>query len=621
MSLPIASAESAAHQSLGLRCLAPQALPARILAIPFRGAMDMNNLDPAGQYKCLFKHFFRRFFDFDAISSPQIDSVEKNALTFQIVALVVLPSAVISMLFFQKYAMYTYRPTIERDLATLTDKCLLLSLSMILLGFIAVFEWDMLFPDRKDYQILTPFPVATRTIFFSKIAALGAFLLIFTAAVNILPALFFPNAVLANNGVAYRIFGKRTPVSLILRYIASHGASILLANLFIFLSAISLQGILLMIVPKRLAPAASRCVRFFCLLLLLCALFSFFQISRVDQLIYSAMPITAWYPPIWFVGIYETLLGSHDPVLGDLSGRAILALVLSAALSILSYAVCYRRFLRRSIESGRGVSRSSAAIRSAGNFVLDRWLLRQSDARASFHFVGQTIFRSSRHVLYLGTFFVVGFAIAALELATAIFGGDRVLTGRLAILSIPLVLSFFLLVGMRVSFAIPAELEANWLFRIAPIQRIRGSHKGLRRFMIFVIIIPLFVIVGLLYGLFWNWQEVLLHLAYCVTLSLILMELLFARFPKIPFTCSYVSGKAQIVILWPFYVLGFQCFGYAAASLEIWLRHDSYRYLLFYVISAALLLILAQHNRRSGGRGMRFEELPDRSPIYLDLKN
>jgi len=81
---------------------------------------------------------------------------------------------------------------------------------MILLGFITVFEWDMLFPDRKDYLILTPMPVTTRTVFNAKFAALAAFLLAFTVAINLFPTFLFPNAVLANNGFAYKVLGKTT---------------------------------------------------------------------------------------------------------------------------------------------------------------------------------------------------------------------------------------------------------------------------------------------------------------------------------------------------------------------------------------------------------------------------
>ncbi|MBP1609071.1 MAG: hypothetical protein H6Q04_1306 [Acidobacteria bacterium] len=36
----------------------------------------MDNPNPTSQYKYLVKHFFGRFFDFEAISSPKIDSIE-----------------------------------------------------------------------------------------------------------------------------------------------------------------------------------------------------------------------------------------------------------------------------------------------------------------------------------------------------------------------------------------------------------------------------------------------------------------------------------------------------------------------------------------------------------------
>ena len=54
-----------------------------------------------------------------------------------------------------------------------------LSISMIVMGFIMVFEWEALFPDRRDYQILTPLPIRFSTLFLAKAAALGIFLGIF----------------------------------------------------------------------------------------------------------------------------------------------------------------------------------------------------------------------------------------------------------------------------------------------------------------------------------------------------------------------------------------------------------------------------------------------------------
>jgi hypothetical protein len=154
---------------------------------------------------------------------------------------------------------------------------------------------------------------------------------------------------------------------------------------------------------------------------------------------------------------------------------------------------------------------------------------------------------------------------------------------------------------------------------IADLQ-IKSNHEGVRKFLIGAIIVPLFVLVGLFYGLIWDWKFVLLHVGYGVMLSLILMELLFSQFPKIPFTCSYLPGAARIVVLWPLYILAFRCFGYAAANLEIWLLGNTHRFLYFYGPAAVLLLILVRRNIQSAASTIRFEEESGRAPTYLDLR-
>lgn len=574
----------------------------------------------------MVRHFFGRFFDFEAISSPQVDSIEKNTLTVQFLAMMVLPGVVSCLLMINKYGRLSYRPAIERDLASLTDKCILLSLSMILIGFIAVFEWDMLFPDRKDYQILTPMPVKARSIFLSKCVALAAFLLAFTVAIDFGPTFLFPNAVLTNNSIAHRLLGKTIPLYVIVRYIISHAICMLLANIFVFFSAVSLQGIILALTPSRLAPSLSRWARFFCLVSLLGSLFCLPGISAIDQLIHTGDPVVAYCPPLWFVGVYEVLLGSHEAVMWGLAMRALVALIIAGALSLLTYAICYRRFITRSIESGGGILRRDAAIRSAGNFILDNWCLRKSINRASYHFVAQTIFRSPRHILHIGTYLALGISIAVVGLADQFVDGnfDR------AMLSIPLILSFFLLVGMRVIFAIPIDLESNWLFRLAPIQQAGNTYPGVRKFLIFSIILPVYVAAGLFYGLFWSWDLAVLHVCFGVMLSLLLMQLLFYRFPKIPFTCSYLPSAARSIFLYPFYFFGFTCFAYAAAHLEIWLASAPHRFLYFFGIAAVLILFLIRRTAElfvhfelldpDEGK-ICFEERSDVAPVYLDLKS
>jgi len=303
-------------------------------------------------------------------------------------------------------------------------------------------------------------------------------------------------------------------------------------------------------------------------------------------------------------------------VLWGLSGRAFSALAVSGALSILTYAICYRRFMRRSIESGSGILRKDGIIRRAGNFILDNWFLRKSLNRAAYHFVAQTVFRSPRHILHIGTYLAVGLSIAG----TGLTGKFIIGNSDTAILSTPLILSFFLLVGMRGIFAIPVDLDSNWLFRLAPIERAGSAHAGVGRFLIFAIIVPVYVLAGLLYRLFWSWDAAVLHVCFGVTLSLLLMQLLFYRFSKIPFTCSYFPGPSRSIFIYPFYFLGFASFAYGAAHLEVWLAYDCHRFLYFYGLAALASLLMRRTADPDEGK-IRFEEKSEVAPICLDLRS
>jgi hypothetical protein len=160
--------------------------------------------------------------------------------------------------------------------------------------------------------------------------------------------------------------------------------------------------------------------------------------------------------------------------------------------------------MRSSIEHGTGNFRRAAYLRTAGNFLLDRCFLRKPEDRATFHFVGQTLFRSPRQVLYIGVFLAIGISaaiIAAMELISAVHGKNQSMTGSLdkALLLGPRLVAFFLLIGMRVCFAVPVDLDANWLFRLCPKQQTKRQNKGVRKFLVGGLILPLFLFSGLFY--------------------------------------------------------------------------------------------------------------------------
>ena len=49
-----------------------------------------------------------------------------------------------------------------RDLASLGEKEFFICFSMTVMGLVTVIEWEMLFPDRRDYANLTPLPIRLR---------------------------------------------------------------------------------------------------------------------------------------------------------------------------------------------------------------------------------------------------------------------------------------------------------------------------------------------------------------------------------------------------------------------------------------------------------------------------
>ena len=135
----------------------------------------------------------------------------------------------------------------------------------------------------------------------------------------------FPNAILVNN--APFIYG--------LGYMACHGLSVLLGSGFKFLSAIAVQGILLILFPANIALSISRRYSIFMFDAAFLRTYSTFPESdRFTSSMPGIGPIAPFWPPIWFLGVYEVLLGSRDPVMLNLAVRAINSTALSWGLYV-----------------------------------------------------------------------------------------------------------------------------------------------------------------------------------------------------------------------------------------------------------------------------------------------
>jgi hypothetical protein len=190
-----------------------------------------------------------------------------------------------------------------------------------------------------------------------------------------------------------------------------------------------------------------------------------------------------------------------------------------------------------------------------------------------------------------------------------------------SLLSVPLVLSFFLLSGMRFVFTLPAELRANWVFQLSDADGRKECLAGVRKAMFAFGITPLLLSLFPVYVFLWGWSGAIFHSFYDAVLSLLLIEVLLFRFHKIPFTCSYLPGKANITGLWFVYGIGFATYAYSMATLEARILQDGWRMALGYLLGAlAVMLVYLYRNRAlSEGFNLVFEEQPEPAVRTLNL--
>ncbi len=97
------------------------------------------------------------------------------------------------------------------------------------------------------------------------------------------------------------------------------------------------------------------------------------------------------------------------------------------------------------------------------------------------------------------------------------------------------------------------------------------------------------------------------------------MEVLLAGFAKLPFTCSYVPGKANIKALWPVYTLAFLAYVSSLSGFELWILREPSRMVWLFVFAAVCKAGVLFYRRRLRPEDLLlvFDERPE--PVVRTL--
>jgi hypothetical protein len=236
----------------------------------------------ATPFSALVRHSLGRIFHGGERSNPgDLD------LGFGVVlGMLALPGVLASLFLMDKYGslFQVLRGDLNFDpyAASLPDEYFFIVLSMVVSASVAVWKWDSLFPDRRDYSNLAPLPISHRSFLLANLCALGILATVLSIDVNAASTLLFP-AVVANS---------RSSVSFYALFLGAHFVGVSIASVFGFLFVLCVLGALIWILPPRFFHRFSMYSRFAIVVALLALIATSFALSPLINL--SGLASQVW---------------------------------------------------------------------------------------------------------------------------------------------------------------------------------------------------------------------------------------------------------------------------------------------------------------------------------------
>ncbi|MGE5814342.1 MAG: hypothetical protein ACM36C_07640 [Acidobacteriota bacterium] len=537
----------------------------------------MPMLDANSPVRLLSVQFFRRFFDNDLVS-PDGDGHEQLSAILGIVA---VPGLVVTTMLLFFYTSPLLSPG-ERMLTALPHKFLLFGCSVCVMALVTSIEWDALSLDARDHAILGPLPLSRRVIVVSKLAALVAFAGLFSAATNIIPAVAFPLVFLTSVPISLHAAGW---------VLIIHASISLLASLFGFVAILALREGLRVVMGRRLFRVISAPLQFCTVLALTSALLLVPFVSRntVMDWLQHQQTVARLLPPLWFVGLEETLTASTvlgapgmdapsagrfwtlrrdrvargtyhavTPAFHELAETAVSAAVACAGLALLAFLIGITRR-----DEPAGSARRGARVQP----TIARLLARHPQRQAAIVFTLQTLARSPEHRLRFAGYLAAGAATMLVAVGPGFAAhaphGD-VVPPRL--FSIQMIFTFFIVAGLKSVFARPAALPANWAFQLCWTKDERRYRSGVRR-AVGTVVAALLLLLSPVHALWLGAPVIAAHFLVGWVTALLAAEVSVLPRGHIPFTCATISTR-RLLKLWPAYLVTFVFFTSGIPALE-----------------------------------------------------
>lgn len=425
-----------------------------VMSLAVQAAMGPVVEPERSQISHLLRLFVERFFNHES-ASPDGDAKARMIL---VACAAGLPGFVVAIYLWPVYHRFRGWPPNSPQIgpppywAQVNHHFFFVMYSFVTMGLATVFEWDLLFPDQLDVSVLGTLPIASMRTFVARVGAILVFTLGFLFDANILAPLVLPAA---------------TDPPRLFPLLGGHLLSVAAAGLFASLLVLAAQSTLLAVFGERWSRKFSLAVQGMLVTAFLLLLLLFPVVSGVvPAMLGSAHGYALWFPPFWFIGIYQRVLegSSANPFYSTLANRGALALLGVGALTVLAYPVAYLRRVRALVEGSQSKSKINR-IAMPWNGLLHATLLRPPAARAIFHFISQTLQRVPRYRIYLVMYGGVGVSVvlATILRVSAEHGQIQWSVSADGIQTAIGIIAFWVIAGLRTAFASPGNRQGSWI--------------------------------------------------------------------------------------------------------------------------------------------------------------
>jgi hypothetical protein len=218
-----------------------------------------------------------------------------------VTVLVAMPGLLVSLLMFEKYGSLIHFLAGERNFdkfaATIPDEYFFITLSVVVTGVAALWRWDAIFLDRRDYANLVPLPLSLTAIFSANFLAILVFATFLMIVVNAASLILYPVAVM----------GSQPYFDVWFWFMTGHGVAVFLASAFSFFGVFAIAGVLMSVLPARMFRRMSLLVRFAIGIVLLALLATIFVVPEHLAPSASGSHLLSVAPPVSFIGIARML--------------------------------------------------------------------------------------------------------------------------------------------------------------------------------------------------------------------------------------------------------------------------------------------------------------------------